>query len=384
MRLSIKVVGGGPAGLFFAYLMKKSFPDYRIQVIEQNSADATYGFGVVFSGRALSFLQEGDAGVIERLKRNMESWNDQHIVHKGQRVVIDGNSFSAIARITLLKELQAICQGMGVELVFGQRVENGEPEADCDVLVAADGANSVTRDRYAAEFKTEVSELKNYFSWYGAQAAYEAHTLTFISQDDGIYCGHHYRYTPGMSTMVAEVDEETWSSSGMAGMTDDERREHFQHVFRDTLNGKPLISNRSTWQHWRLVKNGKWHHKNIVLIGDAQRSAHPSIGSGTRLAMEDAIVLWRAFNEKGTDIPAAFQQYEAQRRPVRDKLNSAAERSIDWYEDIATKMALSPAELALDYMLRTGLMTPERLARDSPGFVTKLVQEGILPARQGE
>lgn len=380
MSLRIKVVGGGPSGLYFAYLMKKSFPGYRVQVIEQNPADATYGFGVVFSGRALSFLEQGDAGVIERLKGHMESWSNQHITHKGERVVIDGNSFSAIARLTLLKELQAICQGIGVELVFGKRVDSDELEADCDVLVAADGANSVTRDRYATEFKTEISELENYFSWYGAETTYDAHTLTFISQDDGIYCGHHYRYTPHMSTMVAEVDENTWKTSGMDDMTNDERKAHFEHVFKDTLNGKPLISNRSTWQRWRLVKNGKWHHKNIVLIGDAQRSAHPSIGSGTRLAMEDAIVLWRAFNEAGTDIEAAFQKYETERRPIREKLDSAAEKSIAWYENIAAKMSLSPTELALDYMLRTGLMTPERLARDSPQFVAKLAQEGLLPA----
>lgn len=384
MRLNIKVVGGGPAGLYFAYLMKKSFPDCRVRVVEQNPADATYGFGVVFSGRALSFLEEGDASVIERLKNNMESWSDQHITHKGQRVVIDGSSFSAIARLTLLKELQAICRGIGVELSFGQRVDSGEPEADCDVLVAADGANSATRDRYAAEFKTEATQLENFFAWYGVETPYDAHTLTFIQQDDGIYCGHHYRYTPRMSTMVAEVDEDTWLSSGMADMDDDERKTHFERIFRDTLNGKPLISNRSLWQRWRLVKNGKWHHKNIVLIGDAQRSAHPSIGSGTRLAMEDSIVLWRAFKEKGTDIQAAFQQYEAERRPVREKLDSAAEKSIAWYENIASKMSLSPNELALDYMLRTGLMTPERLARDSPKFTAKLAQEGLLPVGHHE
>jgi len=384
MSLSIKIVGGGPAGLYFAFLMKKSFPDYRVQVIEQNSADATYGFGVVFSGRALSFLEEGDVGVIERLKGNMESWSDQHITHKGQRVVIDGNSFSAIARLTLLQELQAICRNIGVELTFGKRIETDELEADCDVLVAADGANSVTRDRYATEFKTEVSELDNYFSWYGVETTYDAHTLTFIGRDDGVYCGHHYRYTPRMSTMVAEVDEETWRTSGMADMTDDERKAHFEDIFRDTLNNKPLISNRSTWQRWRLVKNGNWHYKNIVLIGDAQRSAHPSIGSGTRLAMEDAIVLWRAFQKEGADIEAAFKKYEAKRRPVREKLDSAAEKSIAWYENIATKMPLSPTELALDYMLRTGLMTPERLARDSPNFVAKLAREGTLSAHHDE
>ena len=375
--MKIKVVGGGPAGLFFSYLMKKSFPNYQVEIVEQNPSDATYGFGVVFSGRALSFLEQGDAGVVERLKSNMQSWSDQHIVHKGQKVIIDGNSFSAIARITLLKELQALCRDIGVEMTFGKRIETEHPEDDCDILVAADGANSVTRDRYATEFQTQVQELENYFSWYGVETTYDAHTLTFIQQDDGVYCGHHYRYTPAMSTMVAEVDEQTWVSSGMQDMSNDERQIHFQNVFKETLDGKPLVSNRSTWQRWRLVKNGKWHHKNIVLIGDAQRSAHPSIGSGTRLAMEDAIDLWRALQSAGTDIQTAFEQYEKQRRPIREKLNSAAEKSIAWYEDIAKKMSLSPEELALDYMLRTGLMTPQRLAQDSPRFVARLAELGV-------
>ncbi|MCB5364455.1 FAD-dependent monooxygenase [Pusillimonas sp. CC-YST705] len=378
MSLKIKVVGGGPAGLYFSYLMKKTFPDYVIQVIEQNPPGATYGFGVVFSGRALSFLEQGDAGVIQRLKGNMQSWSDQHITHKGQRVVIDGNSFSAIARITLLTELQTLCRDIGVELVFNQRLDTEHPESDCDILVAADGANSVTRGRYASEFKTEISELENYFCWYGVETAYDAHTLTFISEGDGVYCGHHYRYKSNMSTMVAEVDQDTWVSSGMREMTDEQRQAHFQGVFQDTLHGKPLISNRSIWQRWRLVKNGKWHHKNIVLIGDALRSAHPSIGSGTRLAMEDAIELWRAFQSAGSDMQTAFQQYETQRRPIREKLDSAAEKSIAWYEDIAHKMSMSPEELALDYMLRTGLMTPERLAHDSPKFVATLSEAGVL------
>lgn len=377
MSLKIKVVGGGPAGLFFSYLMKKSFPTYQVEVIEQNPADATYGFGVVLSGRALSFLKQGDADVVERLKSNMESWSDQHIVHNGQKVVIDGNSFSAIARITLLKELQSLCRDIGVDMTFGKRIDTEHPEDDCDILVAADGANSVTRDRYAVEFQTQIEELDNYFSWYGVETTYDAHTLTFIKQEDGVYCGHHYRYTPAMSTMVAEVDEQTWVSSGMQDMSNDERQIHFQNVFKETLHGKPLVSNRSTWQRWRLVKNGKWHHKNIVLIGDAQRSAHPSIGSGTRLAMEDAIDLWRALQSAGTDIQTAFEQYETQRRPIREKLNSAAEKSIAWYEDIANKMSMSPEELALDYMLRTGLMTPQRLAQDSPRFVAKLADAGV-------
>jgi len=369
MAMHFKVVGGGPAGLYFAYLMKRSHPDYAVRVIEQNPPDATYGFGVVLSGRALNFLSEGDAAAIKRLSARMERWSEQHIVHRGELVAIDGSSYAAIERLAMLHELQSLCRETGVELEFNQRVDSATD--DCDVLVAADGANSALRDAYPLAFDRRVVDRLNYFAWYGVETSYAAHTLTFVQQEGGTYCAHHYRYTPDKSTFVAEVDADTWLGSGMSTMTDDERKSFMEHVFADTLHGKPLISNRSLWRRWRLVTNGRWHYRNMVLIGDAQRSSHPSIGSGTRLAMEDAIALWRAFEADGSDIASAFRRYERERRPVRDKLNKAAEKSIAWYENVATKMALSPCEFAYDYMLRTGVMTPERLARESPEFMRR-------------
>lgn len=371
MSLHFKVVGGGPAGLYFAYLMKQSHPDYAVRVIEQNPPDATYGFGVVLSGKALSSLAEGDADAIERLSAKMQTWDEQHIVHRGELVAIDGSGYSAIERLSMLHELQNLCRQTGVELQFNHRIQSAADNADCDVLVASDGANSVIRDSYPLAFDTRIIDLQNYFAWYGVEMPYPAHTLTFVAKDGGTYCAHHYRYTPTKSTFVAEVDAETWLCSGMSVMTDDERKSFMEDVFAYTLQGKKLISNRSLWRRWRLVKNGRWHHLNIVLIGDAQRSAHPSIGSGTRLAMEDAIALWRAFEAEGTDIPAAFKRYERERRPVRDKLNKAAEKSIAWYETVAAKMHLSPDEFAYDYMLRTGVMTPQRLAKESPDFMKR-------------
>lgn len=369
--MRIDIVGAGPAGLYFAYLMKRSNPAYRVRVIEQNAADVTFGFGVVLSARALSFVGQGDEAVVKRLTSRMESWSDQHIVHRGTRVVIDGSSYSAISRLALLEEFQALCRDCGVELIFNERVHGETDDGACDVLVGADGANSVVRDEHAAVFGPRVTDLQNYFAWYGVEQPYEAHTLTFRSNADGMFCGHHYRYTPTMSTFVAEVDAETWHRSGMAAMTDEERRQFTENVFADTLNGKPLISNRSNWRRWRLIKNDRWSFGNMVLIGDAQRTAHPSIGSGTRLALEDSIALWRAFQIEGTNVAASFARYERERRPVRDKLNRAAELSIAWYEDMAAKMSLSPYDLAYDYMLRTGIMTPERLAQECTGFVAR-------------
>lgn len=366
--MKFTIVGGGPAGLYFAYLMKGSFPDYDVRVIEQNAADVTFGFGVVLSGRALSFIGQVDEAAVTRLSGRMESWSDQHIVHRGQQIVIDGSSYSAISRLALLQELQAMCRERGVEMAFNQRFSPDSVSETCDVLVAADGANSVIRDAYADQFGPAVTDLQNYFAWYGVEQPYAAHTLTFRTNDAGVFCGHHYRYTPTMSTFVAEVDADTWHRSGMATMDDEQRRQYVQGIFAETLGGKPLISNKSNWRRWRLIKNDRWSAGNAVLIGDAQRTAHPSIGSGTRLAMEDSIALWRAFQRDGNDVSAAFARYERERRPIRDKLNRAAELSIDWYEDMASKMKLSPYELAYDYMLRTGIMTPERLAQECPNF----------------
>ena len=368
--MKIAVLGAGPAGLYFAYLMKRTWPSYTVRVIEQNPKDATFGFGVVLSGRALGFIAEGDPAAIERLTASMQIWSVQHIEHRGERVVIDGSTFSGIRRLALLQEFQALCLEAGVELEFDRRVQDDAELAANDVVVAADGASSIIRDRHADAFGTVATDLLNHFAWYGVEKPYDAHTLTFKSTAHGVYCAHHYRYTPSMSTFVAETDAQTWEASGMEAMDEEARRRHTEVIFADTLGGRPLISNKSAWKRWRLVKNERWHHGSIVLIGDALRTAHPSIGSGTRLAMEDSIALWRAFSAE-SEVKAAFERYERERKPVRDRLNTAAEKSIAWYEAMAQKMKLAPYDFVHDYMLRTGVTTGERLARESPDFMRR-------------
>lgn len=378
--MRINILGGGPAGLYLAYLVKRTWPGHVVRVIEQNAANVTFGFGVVLSGRARELIAQGDATVSQRLAARAETWLDQHITHKGRTVIVDGSAFSGIARIDLLAELQAICVEAGVTLTFGERLGadalKGSGILDCDVLVGADGANSIVRDAHADAFGTRVTDLSNYYAWYGVARPYPAHTLTFKETDTGILCAHHYRYRPDMSTFVAEVLADTWQRAGLWRMGEDERRQHVERVFADTLGGQPLISNRSIWRRWRLVRNDRWSHRNIVLIGDALRTAHPSIGSGTRLAMEDAIALWRALMEEGDDVAAAFARYEQERRPVRERLDRAAERSIDWYERLGERMHLAPDDFAYDYLLRTGVMTPQRLERASPGFMSNRRQRG--------
>jgi 2-polyprenyl-6-methoxyphenol hydroxylase-like FAD-dependent oxidoreductase len=369
--MRITIAGAGPAGLYFAYLMKKSRPACEINVIEQNAPDDTFGFGVVLSGRALSFLSDADAAIVDHLLKHMETWSDQHIVLHGHRVVIDGSSYSAISRLVLLEQLQKLCTSIGVNIEYGKRVGDPNLARECDVFVGADGANSVIRDTFHNEFGTQTVDLRNYFAWYGVKRPYPAHTLTFISKDGGAYCGHHYRYTPDMSTFVAEMDAATWTASGFDGMTDDERRAASEVIYSEPLGNQPLVDNRSTWRRYHIVKNSRWHHGNIVLIGDALRTAHPSIGSGTRLAIEDSIALWRAFEAEGNDIGAAFARYQREREPIRDKLNRAAENSIAWYEDMASKMQMHPLDFTWDYMMRTGVMTRERLERECPTFMAQ-------------
>jgi 2-polyprenyl-6-methoxyphenol hydroxylase-like FAD-dependent oxidoreductase len=372
------IAGAGPSGLYLAYLLKRSNAAHTVRVFEQNRPDVTFGFGVVLSGRALQFLSEGSAEAVERLKTRMEHWSNQHIVHRGERVLIDGSSYSAIERLTLLHELQGLCAAAGVELNFEQRTAHADDLADCDVLVGADGANSVIRDSHADGFGTRVNDYENYFAWFGVKRRYEAHTLTFKpTPGGGAFVGHHYRYKPAMSTFVAEADQEAWTRTGMEAMSDDERRVLAQTVFAEALGGMPLISNRSIWRRWRRVDNEHWHFGNIVLIGDALRTAHPSIGSGTRLAMEDAIALWRAFETETDGVAAAFRTYERSRRPIRSKLNTAMELSVRWYEQMGSKMRLPPYQFAYDYLLRTNIMTPDRLTRESPDFMRRYRAETL-------
>ena len=367
--MRINVLGGGPAGLFFAYLAKRSNPQCHVAVYEQNAADVTYGFGVVLSGRALEFLSAADPALVQRLAGHLEGWGDQHIVHRGERVTIDGSAFSGIQRIALLTELQTSCRESGVELVFSTRMTDVSRLRDCDLLVAADGASSLIRDAHGDAFGTRVLDLRNYYAWYGVETSYPAHTLTFVRTEHGVFCGHHYRYRANMSTFVPEVDEVTWQRAGLFAMDGEERRSVIESIFKDALQGKPLLANRSIWRRWRLVKNDRWSYQNIALIGDALRTAHPSIGSGTRLAMEDAMALGSALQQRPDSIPDALKLYEFERRPRREKINRAAELSIEWYENLDEKMLLEPHDFAYDYLMRTGIMTPERLHRSSPAFM---------------
>jgi 2-polyprenyl-6-methoxyphenol hydroxylase-like FAD-dependent oxidoreductase len=360
--LNILVVGAGPAGLYFSYLAKRRHPEWRIRVLEQNPADATFGFGVVFSDKALEFLRADDPATYELITPQMESWTDLTVVHRGLPVVIDGIGFAAIGRLHLLRLLRQQAASVGVAPEYERAVSSIE---GYDLVVAADGANSAVRR--GADFGTRIGHCTNKFAWYGTRRRFETLTQTFVRNEHGAFNAHHYRHAPDMSTFVAECDAATWERAGFAAMGEGGTLAYLERVFADTLQGERLVSNKSIWRNFPNLRNDRWAVGNIVLIGDALRTAHFSIGSGTRLAMEDAIALNKALGEHA-DVREALQAFEAARRPIVEKLVVAADASGVWYDRFAEHMNLSPRDFAWSYIQRSGRIDPGRLGKISPRF----------------
>jgi 2-polyprenyl-6-methoxyphenol hydroxylase-like FAD-dependent oxidoreductase len=363
--LKILIAGAGPAGLYFAYLAKRHAPEWDIRVVEQNPADATFGFGVVFSDRALEFLRADDPTTYDLITPRMEAWSDLTVVHRGMPVVIDGIGFAAIGRLELLRLLQQQAASVGIVPQFQRALASEEELRGFDLVVAADGANSFVRR--TRDFGNRVTHCTNKFAWFGTRRPFATLTQTFVENEQGFFNAHHYRHSPDMSTFVAECDAATWQRVGFERMDEPATLDYLQDLFRETLGGERLVSNKSIWRNFPNVRNDRWRVDNLVLIGDAQRTAHFSIGSGTRLAMEDAIALSKSLfsNE---DVPTALAAFEAARRPIVEKLAAAADSSGAWYDRFPEHMRLSPRDFAWSYIQRSGRIDPERLAKISPKF----------------
>ena len=365
--MKILVAGAGPAGLYFAYLAKRRAPRWEIRVVEQNPPDATFGFGVVFSERALEFLRADDPATYDLITPRMQTWNDLTVVHRATPVVIDGIGFAAIGRLELLRLLQRQAASVGVVPQFRRALASGDEFEGYDLIVAADGANSFVRRR--GDFGTRIGHCTNKFAWFGTRKPFATLTQTFVAGEHGTFNAHHYRHAADMSTFVAECDAATWRRAGFERMDEAATLRYLENVFRETLQGEGLVSNKSIWRNFPNVRNERWHSGNVVLIGDAQRTAHFSIGSGTRLAMEDAIALSRCLFEHD-DAGAALRAFEAARRPIVEKLLAAADSSGAWYDRFPEHMKLAPREFAWSYIQRSGRVDPARLARSSPRFAS--------------
>ena len=364
--MKLLIAGAGPAGLYLAYLVGRSLPGWQVRVVEQNPRDSTFGFGVVFSERALEFLRGDDPETYARITPAMEAWTDITVVHRGTPVVIDGIGFSAIGRLKFLQLLTAQLEGAGISPLFDLSVEK-EKLNEFDLVVAADGANSFVRK--SADFGTTVTPLSNKFAWFGTTRVFDTLTQTFAENEAGSFNAHHYRHSPAMSTFVFECDAATWERAGFADMDEMQTLSYCERVFADALQGHRLVSNKSIWRNFPTVRNRRWSVGRTVLIGDAQRTAHFSIGSGTRLAMEDAIALAKCLVEFKNEIPAALAAFEAQRRPIVEKLVAAADASGEWYEHFPQHMRLAPREFAWSYIQRSGRIDPEKLRKIAPKFV---------------
>jgi 2-polyprenyl-6-methoxyphenol hydroxylase-like FAD-dependent oxidoreductase len=371
--MRIAILGAGPAGLYLGYLIKRRLPDADVTVIEQNPADATFGFGVVFSDRALEFLRDEDEETYRTIAPHMESWRDMTLNLRGERIVIDGIGFAAIARLKLLQLLQARAASVRVTAVYGCTVKSLNELDEFDLIVGADGVNSLVRRTYENDFGARVDYLSNRFAWFGTSKPFETLTQTFIGTEWGAFNAHHYRYQPDKSTFIVETDAATFARAGLADMTEAESRSFCERVFAEALDGEPLISNNSIWRRFPIVHNERWSHGKCVLIGDALHTAHFSIGSGTRLALEDAIALDKALAAH-EDLRAACDAYEKARRPILEKLVNGANGSAAWYQNFAAHMELKPADFAMSYITRSGRVDIERLRGLSPEFVAWWVE----------
>ena len=365
--MKMLIAGAGPAGLYLAYLVRRQLPGWEVRIVEQNARDSTFGFGVVFSERALEFLRADDPDTYDRITPAMEAWTDITVVHRGEPVVIDGIGFSAIGRLKFLQLLRDQLEKAGVSPFYDQVLDREESLAGYDLVVAADGANSFVRG--TADFGTTVTPLSNRFAWFGTTRVFDTLTQTFVENDAGTFNAHHYRHSPHMSTFVFECDAATWARAGLASMEVAATLAYCERVFADALRGHRLVSNKSVWRSFPNVRNARWSVGNTVLIGDAQRTAHFSIGSGTRLAMEDAIALAKSLAEFKQDVPAALAAFEAARRPVVEKLVAAADASAAWYERFQEHMRFAPREFAWSYIQRSGRIDPEKLRAIAPRFV---------------
>ncbi len=369
--MKVAVVGGGPAGLYFATLWKRRHPDARVRVYEQNPSDATWGFGVVFSDRALEFLRADDPETHHLITPKMETWQDMTLVHRGQTVTIDGVGFSSIGRLKLLQLLQERARDVGAELIFDTVIPTVAELGDADLILAADGVNSVVRRGYEGDFGMSLSYLPNKFAWYGVEKPFDTLTQTFIETEYGPFNAHHYRYAPNMSTFLVECGRETWLRAGFATMSEEDSAVKCAALFADTLDGKPLINNKSAWRNFPVLWNDRWSHLNMVLVGDALHTAHFSIGSGTRLALEDVIALVEALDAEPNDLRAGLERYEAERRPIVEKLVTAATTSARWYLDFEDHMKLAPLDFAYAYITRSGRIDDERLRKLAPKFMER-------------
>ena len=373
--MKIAIIGGGPGGLYFSILSKKAMPHWQIDVYERNKPDDSFGFGVVFSDETLGEFLKRDMQSYELIRSKFAYWDDIIIARDGDEVSIAGNGFCGCSRITLLQLLQQRCTEEGVNLHFEQNVDDLSQFAAADIILASDGIGSAIRTQFAAEFGTKIVLKKNRFVWLGSTKPLDAFTYFFRTTPHGLMVAHSYQYEEGMSTWIFECSNETWEKHGFEVTNEADTISKISEIFAAELDGHGLISKKSHWRQFPHVTNERWYHNNIVLLGDAKATAHYSIGSGTKLAMDSAIGLFDAVMANPNDVQAAFQHYDTSRRNTVEMIQYAALVSLDWFENMDRNNQHPFYQFAFGCMTRSKKVTFENLRLRDTTFTDKVLQE---------
>ncbi|WP_369745492.1 bifunctional salicylyl-CoA 5-hydroxylase/oxidoreductase [Paenarthrobacter sp. AMU7] len=375
--MKIAIVGGGPGGLYFAALMKQLDPSHNITLWERNAASDTFGFGVVFSDETLGGIGNADPVVAEYMSRRFARWSDIDIHFRDQMITVGGQGFAAMSRKELLELLQRRCIELNVDVRFSTLAPAVEElEANYDLVLAADGINSQIRAKYADSFKPNLDMRTNKFMWLGTDQVFEAFKFFVKETEWGVMQIHGYPYSDEGSTFIVEMHQDVWHAAGFdetasevfpPGVSDEKAIAKIREIFAEELNGYEVLTNNSKWINFTTVRNENWRHNNVVLLGDAAHTAHFSIGSGTKLAMEDSLALAACLHEH-PDVESALAAYEAERRPVVASTQRAAQASLEWFERIGQYKDQDPTQFAFNLLTRSRRITQENLRLRDPEF----------------
>ncbi|MFD5793813.1 bifunctional salicylyl-CoA 5-hydroxylase/oxidoreductase [Streptomyces diastatochromogenes] len=368
--MRVAVIGGGPGGLYFSALAKQLSPAWEITVWERNAADDTFGFGVVFSDETLDGIAQADPEIYRAMSAEFARWSDIDVRCKGQVLTSGGHGFAALGRRRLLQILQERCAALGVDVRYRtQAPPAAELAASYDLVVASDGVRSQTRSAFADRFGPDLDERHCRYMWLATDKVFEAFTFIVAERDFGTMQVHAYPFDDTRSTFIVEIDEDSWRRAGFdtfaardftPGADDEDSIRRCEEILADHLDGHRLIPNGSKWIRFTTVRNRTWRHENVVLLGDAAHTAHFSIGSGTKLAMEDALALAACLHEH-PDVPSALEAYEAERRPVVESTQRAAQASLEWFENVGRYTGQEPLQFAFNLLTRSRRVTYDNL-----------------------
>jgi len=364
-------IGGGPAGLFFAILLKRLDPAHSVTVYERNRPDDTFGFGVVFSDATLDGLERAEPETLARIRRAFHHWDDIDIFRGNEHLRSRGHGFAGVSRRGLLQILTARALELGVDVRHSAEVLDPAAFGDADLILVADGVGSSVRTRYAEHFGPEIDWRPNRFAWMGTTMPLDAFTFYFDEDANGLWRVHAYQYEPGQSTFIVEATGDTWARSGLPESDDVAAVAFCEKLFAHRLQGHRLVANRSLWRRFPNIRNARWCWNNLVLLGDAAHTAHFSIGSGTKLAMEDAIELVASLRQH-SHVPTALADYETRRRPAVESLQRAAQTSLAWFEEVERYRDDPMPRFATSLLTRSLRITHDDLARRDPELVVSL------------